>query len=610
MCGVMGYIGSRNVCEVLLKGLESQEYRGYDSAGIAVTDGKEIHIVKGTGRVAELSKKVDRLGIDGVAGIGHTRWATHGGVTDENAHPHVGGPGEVVLIHNGIIENFRVLQAELEGCGVAFNTSTDTEAAVQMLAFHYKGDPLAAIVKMLERIEGAFALSILFRDTPDKIYCVRQGSPLVLGVGKGETMCASDAAALLPYTRDVVYMNDGDVAELSREGLRLWDFKGNPLVPKTTHIDWNVSMTEKGEYPHFMLKEIHEQPTVVRKTLEGRTDSDRVDLSKELSWTEARAKAWKKLHLIACGTSYYAALAAERFIEKVADLEMRVEVASEYRYRNVPVDADTLAFFVSQSGETADTLAAQRLAKQKGAHCVAITNVRGSTIAREADEVLELRAGPEICVAATKTFTAQFASLVLMGLYLGKLRGSVSPEEERHLIEEFRLVPAKAESLLTIESEKKIADIAETFVESHGFLFIGRGISYPIALEGALKLKEISYMHAEAYAAGEMKHGPIAMLDPNTPVVALAASDPLYDKMLSNILEAKARLSPIVALATEGNPDIDKSSDRIIWLPPVDERLQPLLQVIPLQLFAYDLAYLRGCDIDKPRNLAKSVTVE
>lgn len=608
MCGIMGYVGDRDVTKVILDGLAKHEYRGYDSAGIAVINNNTISEVRTVGRVAQLAERVAKERFSGEIGIGHTRWATHGGVTENNAHPHVSSDNRVVLVHNGIIENAREIRADLEAKGIKFHTETDTESAVQYLGYVYEGDPKKAIVKLTKRIRGAFALVIMFFDRPSEIWVARKGSPLVVGHAEGEGFCASDPTALLEYTRDVWFMDDDEMARITREGCLFFDFEGEEHEKASMHLDWDAAMTSRGAYPHFMLKEIHEQPEVVAHTLLGRVADGEVDLSRELNWSDDDAKKINRIHFVACGTSHYATQVAQHIMETFGSFEIRTEVASEYRYRNIPVDEHTLAVFVSQSGETADTLHAARLAKSRGARCLVITNVRGSTIHREVGDALITPAGPEIGVAATKTFTAQITVLTLLGLYIAKLRGELNVDTEHRLLSAMMDLPGKLATVLA--NEKEIETLARDFADAHGFFFIGRGLAYPPALEGALKLKEISYLHAEAYPAGEMKHGPIALLDKDLPVVALVPKGQLWEKTVSNIEESMARKSPIIALATEGDEEIKHYTKHIIYTPETEEELFPFVAVVPLQLFAYYIARQRGCDIDMPRNLAKSVTVE
>jgi glucosamine--fructose-6-phosphate aminotransferase (isomerizing) len=607
MCGIMGYIGDKEPIKIILQGLAKHEYRGYDSAGIAVIKDGAIKEVRTVGRVQQLAEKVEACGLTGEFGIGHTRWATHGGVTENNAHPHMSSDDRVVLVHNGIIENAREIRAELEAKGIKFHTETDTESAVQYLGYVYNGDPKEAIVKLTHVIRGAFALVIMFCDRKE-IWVARKGSPLVVGHAGQAGFCASDATALLEYTHDVWFMDDGEIAKITRENCEFFNFEGVQHEKSKMHLDWNAAMADRGKYPHFMLKEIHEQPEVMTHTLLGRVAGNKVDLSGELDWTAEQVRGWKKIHFVACGTSHYATMVASQIWETFGDFETRCEVASEYRYRHIPIGPDTLAIFVSQSGETADTLHAARLAKSKGAKCLVITNVRGSTIHREVGDALVTPAGPEIGVAATKTFTAQIAVLTLLGLYLAKLKEELAPETEKRLVSALMDIPAKLAAILAHEND--IEHIARNFADARGFFFIGRCLAYPPALEGALKLKEISYLHAEAYPAGEMKHGPIALLDKELPVIALVPKNDMWEKTISNIEESMARKSPIIAVATEGDEDIKQYTREIIYTPATEPELYPFVEVVPLQLFAYYVARQRGCDIDMPRNLAKSVTVE
>ena len=608
MCGIMGYIGDRETTKVILEGLAKHEYRGYDSAGIAIIKDNKIYELRTTGRVQQLAEKVAKENFTGDFGIGHTRWATHGGVTENNAHPHMSSDDRVVLVHNGIIENAREIRAELEAEGIKFHTETDTESAVQYLGRVYSGDPKEAIVKLTKRIRGAFALVIMFYDKPNEIWVARKGSPLVVGHAGKEGFCASDPTALLEYTRDVWFMDDDEMAQITKEGCTFFDFSGIEHQKDSMHLDWDAAMTTRGKYAHFMLKEIHEQPDVVTHTLLGRVAGNNVDLSRELDWSPEQIAGWKKIHFVACGTSHYATMIAARIMEALGNFEIRTEVASEYRYRNIPIGPDTLAIFVSQSGETADTLHAARLAKSKGAKCVVVTNVRGSTIHREIGDALIPPAGPEIGVAATKTFMAQITVLTLLGLYLSKLKNELPAETEERIIRGLMDIPGKLAKML--DREKEIEQIARNFADARGFFFIGRGLAYPPALEGALKLKEISYLHAEAYPAGEMKHGPIALLDKELPVVALVPKNELWEKTISNIEESMARKSPIIAIATDGDTEIEHYTKNVIFTPDTEPELFPFIAVVPLQLFAYYVARQRGCDIDMPRNLAKSVTVE
>jgi glucosamine--fructose-6-phosphate aminotransferase (isomerizing) len=608
----MGCVGKSDAREIILNGLARQEYRGYDSAGIALRCPNGVRNIKIVGRVSELAKLIEErtAECDGaVSGIGHTRWATHGGVTVTNAHPHESCDGVITLVHNGIIENAREIRADLEAKGIAFITETDTESPCQLLAQIYDGDALKAMSALCNSLTGAFALVIMFRDRQDEIWCARKGSPLVAAHADGASYCASDPTALLEYTHDLFFMEEGEIAELSVDGCRFFDFDGLPRGKEPIRLDWDSVMADKGQYDHFMRKEIEEQPDVLRLTIDSYTAVTSVDMEKSLKFPEGFMKKIRRMQLVACGTSYYAALSARDMIESIDDsLDIRVEVASEYRYRNIPGGDDTLAVFVSQSGETADTLAAARLAKVKGSCCVAITNVRGSTIDREVEHTLLSLAGPEIGVAATKTFTSQIALLTLLALHLTKERGVLSARDEARLIGGMRRLPAQMQSLL--EREPEIKALAEKYSASKGFFFIGRRECVPLTMEGALKLKEIAYLPSEAYAAGEMKHGPIAMLDERLTVVALVPEGDLREKTLSNVEECRARNALIILLATEGDSDARKFANDVVFIPRTERELFSFVGIIPLQLFAYHTAKTLGRDIDMPRNLAKSVTVE
>ena len=607
MCGIVGYVGNKNACEVILKGLQRLEYRGYDSAGVAVYGNKEFKTVKTVGKVADLRVKIGAALLEGRAGIGHTRWATHGGVTNENAHPHTDEKGRLVLVHNGIIENYADLREELESAGVRFSSQTDTEVAAQLLARLYTGEPVKALCELFKRCRGAFAFVIVFADRPDELYCVRKGAPLVVALGDNEAYCASDVPAIVEHADRVVFLDEGEICCLTAQGAEFWNLEGVPHDHAVTSVDVDPAMIDKAGYAHFMLKEINEQGSVLRRAMEGRFSGDSVDMSREWTLSCEQARAFTRLDLVACGTSYYAATVAQRVLEKFLDMDIMVDIASEYRYRPVRAGKNTLAVFVSQSGETLDTLEALRHVKGKGAYTIAATNAPNSSIAREVNTVIRLNAGIEIGVAATKTFTAQLAALIIAGLYLAKLRGELPANDEQRLARAMKELPYKVEQALTLDQEVKT--LAHKFIAARDFLFLGRGVSYPVALEGALKLKEISYIHAEAYAAGEMKHGPIALLDEALPVVVVAPQDHLLEKTLSNVQETRARKAPVIFLTTEDAP-APQDIDGLIRVPKTEEELSPFITVIPLQLFAYEAALLRGCDIDQPRNLAKSVTVE
>lgn len=607
MCGIVGYVGDKSATEIILKGLERLEYRGYDSAGIAVCGDRGIEVVKTVGKVADLKRKLGHSELRGHSGIGHTRWATHGGVTDANAHPHTDSGNSLVLVHNGIIENYLELKEGLLKEGVRFSSETDTEVAAQLLARLYAGDPVGALCRLFHLCRGAFAFVILFRDRPGELYCVRKGAPLVVALGEGEAFCASDVPAIVEHADRVVFLDEGEICALSTERARFWTLEGQERAHAFVSVDVNPDMIDKSGYAHFMLKEINEQGSVLRRAMAGRVVGDAIDMGGEWDISPEKARSFRRLDLVACGTSYYAALVAQRVLEKYLGLDILVDIASEYRYRPLRAGGDTLAAFVSQSGETLDTLEALRHVRDKGAFTLAFTNAPNSSIAREVDDVIALKAGIEIGVAATKTFTAQLAALILSGLYLAKLRGELPVADEKRLALAMTDLPYKVEETLTQGANVK--SLARKFSSARDFLFLGRGVSFPVALEGALKLKEISYIHAEAYAAGEMKHGPIALLDEKLPVVVVAPPDTLFEKTLSNVQETRARRAPVVFLTSEGvTPPSDIAG--LIRTPKTEPELTPFLNAVPLQMFAYESALLRGCSIDQPRNLAKSVTVE
>lgn len=607
MCGIVGYIGNKNACEVIIKGLERLEYRGYDSAGIAVHHEKGFEVVKTVGKVAQLKELIGAKGLAGCVGIGHTRWATHGGVTTTNAHPHADEAETLVLVHNGIIENYTEARDELLAQGVRFRSETDTEVAAQLLAKLYRGDPVKAICDLFKRFRGAFAFVIIFGDRPEEIYCVRKGAPLVVALGENEAYCASDVPAVVEHADRVIFLEEGEICRLNRGGARFWNLEGEPHDRQTIAVDVDCTMIDKAGYPHFMLKEINEQGAVLRRALFGRIHSEGIDLSGEWGISAEKAKSFRRFVMVACGTSYYAAMVAQRVLEKYLDLDILVDIASEYRYRPLKVGPETIALFVSQSGETLDTLEAMRHVKAQGVYTVAATNAPNSSIAREVDDVLRLNAGVEIGVAATKTFTAQMAVLILAGLHLARLRGELSEDGEKRLGRAMTELPYKVEQVLLTRDQIKA--LAQKFKTARDFLFLGRGVSFPVAMEGALKLKEISYIHAEAYAAGEMKHGPIALLDEKVPVVVIAPGDELLEKTLSNVQETRARKAPVLFLTTEG-VHVTTEVEGLLRVPATEPELSPFLTVVPLQMFAYESALLRGCSIDQPRNLAKSVTVE
>jgi glucosamine--fructose-6-phosphate aminotransferase (isomerizing) len=617
MCGIVGYIGPKPPVPILLQGLRKLEYRGYDSAGLAVVSGQEVQIRRSTGKLINLIQSLDGTPLQGEYGIGHTRWATHGRPTEENAHPHRDCSGKIVVVHNGIIENYLELKALLQKSGHRFVTETDTEVIAHLIESLRSKHPLPeAVRKAALSLRGSFAICVLSADSPKTIVAARNGPPLAVGFGDGEYLVASDVPALLDHTQTVYFLRDGEIATLKPEGVRVENFKGETVAFTPLRITWTPAMAEKGGYRHFMLKEIHEQPRAIQDTIAGRVsfDSGRVFLD-EANLPEEVLAEIDRIHMVACGTSWHAALVGKYLLEEMARIPVEVDYGSEFRYRDPILDRRSLVVAISQSGETADTLAAVREAKAKGARVLAICNVVGSMLSRESDGTLYTRSGPEIGVASTKAFTTQIAVLFLLALHLAQLRKRVTQEETSALLSDLRRVPHCIEQLLAREAlyEK----IASVLFRRYNFLYLGRGIHYPIALEGALKLKEISYIHAEGYPAGEMKHGPNALIDGDLPVVALAAKDPAnpksllrYEKMLSNIQEVRAREGIVIVVATEGDELVSQFSDHPIYVPAMSDYLIPLLLAIPLQLLAYHIAVLRGCDVDQPRNLAKSVTVE
>jgi len=617
MCGIVGYIGSREAVPVIVDGLRRLEYRGYDSAGVAVfSNGGHLDIRRASGKLHNLEEAIRNKPLAGSYGIGHTRWATHGRPTEENAHPHRDCTGRIVVVHNGIVENYLALRKQLIAEGHTFITETDTEVIAHLVEKYLTGSLEDAVRAALKQIKGVFALGVIAAGDPRKIVAARSGPPVVVGLGQDEFFVASDVPALLSHTRDMIFLNDGDVAVLTENGVKLTDFDGKTVRRQVSHILWDPIMAEKGGYKHFMLKEIFEQPRAIKDTMLGRVgqESGRVFLD-EVDISEASFKSFEQVKIVACGTSWHAGLAGKFIIERLARLPVEVDYGSEFRYRDPIIQPNTLTIFISQSGETADTLAAQREAKAKGSKTLAICNVVGSMITREADGTLLTHAGPEIGVASTKAFTSQITALVILGMYLGQVRGTLSPDASCRLTQELMQIPGKLEHVLA--QTAIYDDMAKHLSKAQDFLYLGRGVHFPIALEGALKLKEISYIHAEGYPAGEMKHGPNALIDENLPVVVLATKDPEseeskvhYEKTLSNIQEVKARSGIVVAVACEGDEEVAKMADYLITIPVTRELLLPLLEMVPLQLLAYHIAVRRGCDVDQPRNLAKSVTVE
>ena len=610
MCGIVGYVGREQAAPILLDGLRRLEYRGYDSAGLAVVSPEgNLQVVKSAGRLQALADKThDGADLTGTMGIGHTRWATHGEPSDVNSHPHVSEDGRIAVVHNGIVENYLEIKQFLQSKGVTFQSETDSEVVAQLLEYYYEGDILKATFRVLDRIEGAYALGIICADAPDRLIAARKMSPLVLGYGKDCSLIASDVTALIAKTREVCYMDDDEVAVLSRDGIEVFNAMGDPIEKEHSFVDWDISAAEKGGYPHFMFKEILEQPEAVTKTIAPRIRDGRIVLD-DLDLSPEYVRSVSKIYVIACGSSYHVGVVGKYNLEKLLRKPVEVVLASEFRYCDPIVDDHTLALVISQSGETIDTLAALREAKRLGARVLSIVNVVGSSIARESDDVLYTWAGPEIAVATTKAYSTQMVVLDLIGLYFADALGTITPERYAALVAELQRIPEKMQCIL--DSKDKIQYYASRYFNHESVFFIGRNLDYALGLEGSLKLKEISYIHSEAYASGELKHGTISLIEPGTLVVALGTYGPLFDKAMSNVLEVKARGADVLALTTERHEaEMAHTADGLFVIPDTEDMLLPNLGVLPLQLFAYYIALMRGCDIDKPRNLAKSVTVE
>ena len=609
MCGIVGYIGDKEVIQILMDGLSRLEYRGYDSAGAAVISDGKVSIRKEVGKLKVLKDSLKAKPIHGTLGIGHTRWATHGEPSQINSHPHTDCKGDIVLVHNGIIENYQSLKNKLIKEGHTFKSQTDTEVVAHLIEKYYKGNLEEAVRIALKDVEGAYALGIICKNEPDKLVAVRCGSPLIVGLGKGENYIASDVPAILSYTRDVLYPDDYEIMVITRNGVKVTDLNGKNIEKKVARIEWDAGVAEKGGYPHFMLKEINEQPRVIRETLMGRISKEKDNvILEDMKITPQELLKMEKIIIISCGTAWHAGLTGKYMLEEYTRTPVEVDISSEFRYRNPIVHDKTLVIPVTQSGETADTLAGIREAKKKGARVISICNVVGSSIARESDGVLYTHAGPEIGVASTKAYTSQLTAFYLFTIYLGRLKGTIDKNRAKELISELEKVPNLLEEVL--KDQEAILRCTEKYYNVSDFLYLGRSYNFPNALEGALKLKEISYIHAEGYGAGEMKHGPIALVDDKLPVVCIATRSNVYDKMISNIQEIKARKGIVISIATKGDEGIKRHSDEVIYVPDIEELFSPILVVVPLQLLAYHIAVKRGCDVDQPRNLAKSVTVE
>lgn len=608
MCGIVGYIGESQAAPILLDGLSKLEYRGYDSAGIAVYDGTSIEMKKSTGRLKILDELTHGgATMPGMAGIGHTRWATHGSPSDVNAHPHFNKDASIVVVHNGIIENYLKLKKKLQSKGYEFLSETDTEVIAHLLDYYYKGDPLEAITKIMHRVEGSYALGIMFKEHPGEIYAVRKDSPLIVGHSKDGNLIASDVPAVLKYTRNVYFIQNEEIAMLTKDGMTFYNIDEEEIDKESTEIQWDISAAEKGGYEHFMLKEMYEQPKAVTDTLNPRIKGNEIVIE-ELGMTEEEIKAIRKIYIIACGSAYHTGVTAKYVFEGLARIPVEVDLASEFRYRNPIFEPDTMAIIVSQSGETADSLAALREAKAHGIKVLGIVNVVGSSIAREADNVMYTWAGPEIAVATTKAYSTQLIAHYLLALKFAQVRGKVTSSQMEEYIRELKRLPAQIEMLLN--NKEKIQRFANRYIAAKDVFFIGRGIDYAISLEGSLKLKEISYIHSEAYAAGELKHGTISLIEEGTLVAAVLTQEDLYKKMISNMQEVKTRGAFLLAVTNADHTDVEKTADYVIYIPKTNQYFANSLAIIPLQLFGYYVSLGKGCDVDKPRNLAKSVTVE
>ena len=608
MCGIVGYIGNRQAAPILLDGLEKLEYRGYDSSGIAVYHDGEIKVAKAKGRlkvVSEMTHGGETL--PGTLGIGHTRWATHGEPSDVNAHPHMNKDGSIAVVHNGIIENYQKLKQRLQKKGYEFVSDTDTEVVAQMLDCYYEGDPLKAIVKVMHRLEGSYALGILFADHPEELYAVRKDSPLIVGTMEKGNIIASDVPAVLKYTRNVYFIENEEIVRMTENTVEFFNVDEEPVQKEAVKIEWDVNAAEKDGYEHFMLKEMYEQPKAIADTISPRIKNGKIEIE-ELGLTDEDIQAFQKIYIVACGSAYHVGVTSKYVIEGMARIPVEVDMASEFRYRDPIVDEGTLVIVISQSGETADSLAALRQAKEQGAKVLGVVNVVGSSIAREADSVMYTWAGPEIAVATTKAYSCQLAAMYLLAMRFAQAVGKLTEEESAGLIEDLKKLPDQVELLMS--HKERIQKFANRFVAAKDVFFIGRGIDYAISMEGSLKLKEISYIHSEAYAAGELKHGTISLIEDGTLVVSVLTQEALYKKTISNMVEVKTRGAFVLAVTQEGNDEVEKAADYMIYIPNTNKYFTNSLAIIPLQLFAYYIAVGRGCDVDKPRNLAKSVTVE
>ncbi|BAQ15033.1 putative glucosamine--fructose-6-phosphate aminotransferase [Clostridium botulinum] len=608
MCGIVGYVGFRKASDVIVDGLSKLEYRGYDSAGIAINDGKEIEFQKYKGRLNVLSENLENKPMEGTIGIGHTRWATHGVPSDVNSHPHLNMDETIAVVHNGIIENYMEIKDWLSSEGVKFKSETDTEVIAHLVDHYYEGDLLQAVFKAIKKLRGAYALGVVCKDNPEQLVAVRKDSPLIVGIGENENFIASDVPAILKYTRDVYFLDNGEVVTLEKDKIKIYNEKEEEITKEPFHVMWDVEAASKGGYDHFMIKEINEQPNGIKETLVRRLDENGKIKLDDIKLTKEDLDEINKVYIVACGTAYNAGITGRYAIERFAKIAVETDVASEFRYRNPFIDDKTLIIVVSQSGETADTLAVVREGKEKGARVLAITNVVGSSIAREADDVFYTWAGPEVAVASTKAYTTQLVALYMIALDMGIKRGTITEEFYNDIISELKLIPEKVQKIL--DQHDDIKEIAKEIKDNEHAFYIGRGLDYNLSLEGSLKIKEISYMHAEAFAAGELKHGTIALIEENTPVVATMTQTDLFEKSISNIKEVKSRGAHVIAITQEGNKEAEQVADKVIYIPRTNDILQSIIAVVPHQLLAYYVAILKDRDVDKPRNLAKSVTVE
>lgn len=608
MCGIVGYIGNQQAAPILLDGLSRLEYRGYDSAGIAVYNGEQIDMVKSKGRLKVLSEMThDGETLPGTLGIGHTRWATHGSPSDVNAHPHFNKDKSIVVVHNGIIENYLKLKKKLVAHGYEFVSDTDTEVIVHLLDYYYNGNPLRAVTKIMHRMEGSYALGIIFQDHPDELYAVRKDSPLIVGRTNGGSILASDVPAVLKYTRDVVFIDNGEIVRMTENSMEFFNVDEEPIEKEMSRIEWDVNAAEKGGYEHFMLKEMYEQPKSITDTFSPRVKEGKIVID-ELGMTDEEIQKIQKIMVVACGSASHVGYTSKYVFEEMARIPVEVDIASEFRYREPILDENTLVIVISQSGETADTLAALRESKKRGARVLGVVNVVGSSIAREADNVMYTWAGPEIAVATTKAYSAQLVAMYLLAMKFAHVRGQINDAELADMLEDLKALPAQVEMLLN--NKGNIQKFATRYLAAKDVFFIGRGLDHAISMEGSLKLKEISYIHSEAYAAGELKHGTISLIEEGTLVAAVLTQKNLYKKMISNMEEVRTRGAFVMAVTTEGNTDVERAADYAIYIPETNKYFTNSLAIIPLQLFAYYIAVGRGCDVDKPRNLAKSVTVE